>query len=84
MFSFVIFQKLLFYNVSIEKPPIKRLKNINFPHKLLFYDKLSIEKISKGFKRYARTYKIDLNDSLVQLESSKSCIKDMFKELDKN
>ena len=84
MFSFVIFQKLLFYNVSIEKPPIKRLKSINLPHKLLFYDKLSIEKISKGFKRYARTYKIDLNDSLVQLESSKSSIKDLFKDLNKN
>ena len=84
MFSFVIFQKHPFYNVFIEKPPIKRLKNINLLHVLLFYDKLSIEKISEAFKRYARTYKIDLNDSLVQLESSKSCIKDMFKELDKN
>ena len=84
MFSFVIFQKLPFYNVLIEKPPIKRLKNINLLHELLFYDKLSIEKIAKAFKRYARAYKIDLNDSLIQLESSKSNIKDMFKDLYKS
>ena len=46
-----LFQKLQFYNLFIEKPSIKRLKNINLPHELTFYDKLSIEKISKAFKR---------------------------------
>ena len=46
-----LFQKLQFYNLFIEKPSIKRLKNINLPHELTFYDKLSIEKILKAFKR---------------------------------
>ena len=46
-----LFQKLQFYNLFIEKPSIKRLKNINLPHELTIYDKLSIEKISKAFKR---------------------------------
>ena len=58
-----LFQKLPFYNALIEKPCIKRLKNINLLHELPFYDELSIEKISKAFKRYARSYKIEIIDS---------------------
>ena len=45
---------------------------------------LSIIKISKAFKRHARSYKIEIIDSrnpLVQLETSKSCIKYLFKDL---
>ena len=40
-----LFQKLSFYNVPIEKPRIKRLKNIDLLHELPFYDQLSIVKI---------------------------------------
>ena len=79
-----LFQKLPFYNVPIEKPRIKRLKNIDLLHELPFYDRLSIEKISKGSKRYARSYRIkiiDSKDPLVQLEAGKSNIKDLFKDL---
>ena len=53
-------------------------------HKLPFYDELSIEKISKAFKGYMRSYKIkiiDLKDSLAHLEVSNSNIKDWFKDL---
>ena len=32
----------------------------NHVHELTFYDKLSIENISKAFKKYARTYKIEM------------------------
>ena len=74
--------ELPFYNVPIEKPHIKHLKNIDLLHKLPFYDELSIKQISKAFKRYARNYKIsiiDSKDSLVQLEASKLSIKDLFK-----
>ena len=53
-----LFQILPFYNVPIEKPRIKHLKNIDLLHELLFYNELSIEKISKAFKGYARSYKI--------------------------
>ena len=43
------FQKHAFYNVLIEEPRIKHLKNINLLHALPFYDELSIVKISKAF-----------------------------------
>ena len=39
--------------------------------------------MSKAFKGYARSHKIeiiDLNDPLAQLEGSKSSIKDLFKK----
>ena len=47
---------------------------------LLFFSK----QISKAFKSYSRSYKIEIIDSkdpLVQLEASKSSIEDLFKEL---
>ena len=53
-------------------------------HKLPFYDELSITEISKAFKRHARSYKVEIVDRkypLVQLEASKSSIKDLFKDL---
>ena len=52
-------------------------------HKLPFFDELGIEKISKEFKGYARNYKIEITnskDALVQLEASKTSIKDLFKD----
>ena len=53
-------------------------------HELPFYDELSITEVSKAFKRYARSYKveiIDFKDPLIELESRKSSIKDLFKDL---
>ena len=79
-----LFQKLPFYNTFIEIPHIKHLKNIDLLCELPFYDELNIEKISKAFKRYARSYKmemIDSKDPLAQLEASKLSIKDLFKDL---
>ena len=79
-----MFQKLPFYNVLIVKLLIKHLKNIDLLHELPFYDKLSIVKISEALKKYARSYKIEIIDPkfpLAQLESSKSNIKDLFKDL---
>ena len=79
-----LFQILPFYNVLIEKLEIKHLSNIGLLHELPFYDKSSVVEVSKGFKRYARSYKveiIDFKDPSVQLEASKSSIKDLFKDL---
>ena len=79
-----LFQILPFYNVLIEKPKIKGLKNIDLLHELPFYDELNIYKMPKAFKRYSRSYKIELVDSkdpLAQLEARKSSIKDSFKDL---
>ena len=44
---------------------------------------MSITEVSKAFKRYARSYKVQIIDfkyPLIQLESSKSSIKDLFKD----
>ena len=79
-----LFQTLPFYNVLNENPEIKKLSNVELLDELPFYDELSITEISKAFKRYARSYKVEIvehKDPLVQLEASKSRIKDLFKDL---
>ena len=48
-----LFQELPFYNVLIEKPRIKRVKNIELLHELPSYDELSIVKLLQTFKRYS-------------------------------
>ena len=78
-----LFQILRFYNVLIEKPKIKHLSNIKLLHEFPFYDELSVVEISKAFRRYARSYKveiIDTKDPLAQLEASRSSIEDLFKD----
>ena len=75
---------LPFYNVLIEKPEIKKLSNVELLHELPFYDELSIKEISKEFRKYAKSYSIEIidsKDSLIRLKASKSSIKDLFKDL---
>ena len=79
-----LFQILPFYNVLIEKPKIKHLSNIELLHELPFYDKLIVVEISKAFKRYERSYKVEIidpKDPQSQLEAIKSSIEDLFKDL---
>ena len=78
-----LFQTFPFY-VLIEKPEIKKLSNIELLHELPFYDELSITEVSKAFKWYARSYQVEIvdhKDPLIQLDASKSSIKDLFKDL---
>ena len=78
------FNKLPFYNVSIDKPKIKRLKNIDLLAELPFYDKLNIIRTEHAFSDYAMSYKVEIvdkKDVIVQLEASKSSIKDLFIDL---
>ena len=82
-----LFQELLFYNIFIKKPRIKRLKNLDLLQKIPFYQELNIEEISKAFKRYARSCRIEIIDSKdpsVQLIASKSSIKRFVKQIDRN
>ena len=44
------FKELPFYNTYIEKPKIKRLKNINLLSELPFYEELSVVKTDKAFR----------------------------------
>ena len=78
------FKELRFFNASIEKPKIKRLKNVDLLAELTFYDQLNIIKTDQAFKGYARSYKVetvDKKDLIVQLEASKSSTKDLFNDL---
>ena len=78
------FKELPFYNVSIEKSKIKRSKNIDLLAKQPFYDQLNIIKTDQAFKGYAVSYKVEIldkKDLTVQLEASKSSIKDLFNDL---
>ena len=78
------FKELPFYNKSIKKPIIKRLKNIDRLAQLPFYEQLSVVKTGEAFRGYAMSYKVEIierKDSSVQLEASKSSIKDLFSDL---
>ena len=78
------FKELPFYKTYIEKPKIKRLKNIDLLSELPFYEELNVIKTDHAFKGYAMSYKVELvekKDPLIQLEASKSSIKDLFEDL---
>ena len=50
-----MFQEIPFYNVPIEKPKIKTLKNVDMLIDLAFYDELNVVKTKKTLKKYARS-----------------------------
>ena len=47
------FKELPFYNKHIEKPKIKRLKNIDLLSELPFYKELNVIKTNNAYRRYA-------------------------------
>ena len=78
------FKELPFYNKYIEKPKIKRLKNIDLLSGLHFYEELNVIKIDHAFRRHAMSYKVELveeKDPIEQLEPIKSSNKDLFSDL---
>ena len=78
------FKELPFYNKPIEKPKVKCLKNIDRLAELPFYEQLSVIKTDQAFRGYAMSYKVEIierKDPIVQLEASKSVIKDLFSDL---
>ena len=75
------FKELPLYNVSIDKPKIKPLKNIDLLAELPFYNQLNIIRTDHAFSGYAMSYKVEIvdkKDLIVQLEASRSSIKDFF------
>ena len=78
------FKELRFYNKPIEKPKVKRLKNIDRLAELPFYEQLSVIKTNQAFKGYSMSYKLEIierKNPIVQLKASKSSIKDLFNDL---
>ena len=53
------FNELPFYNVSIDKPIIKCLKNTDLLAGLPFYDQLNIIRTEQAFSGYAMSYKVE-------------------------
>ena len=77
-------KELPFYKKPIEKPKIKRLKNIDWLIEVPFYKQLSVTKLNQAFQGYAISCKVELiekKDRIVQLEATKSSIKDLFTDL---
>ena len=78
---------LPFYNVLtdfMEQPKIKKLTNVELLNELPFYESLNVKEIVEAFKRYAKSFNIEIidkKDPATQLYSSKSCIEDLFKVL---
>ena len=78
------FKELPFYNKPIEKPKVKRLKNIDWLAELPFYEQLSSIKTNQAFRGYAVSCTVKIIERrvlIVQLEASKSSIKDLFTDL---
>ena len=64
------FKELPFYNKPIKKP-VKRLKNIDPLVELPFYEQLSVIKTDQAFKRYAKSYKVEIIEKKTQLYNKK-------------
>ena len=63
------FKELLFYNKYVQKPRIKRLKNIDLLSELPFYEELNVIKTNHAFKGYAISYKVELVEKKTQFTS---------------
>ena len=75
------FKEIPFYYKHTEKPKTQHLKNINLLSKLPFYEELNVIKTNHAFKGYEMSYKLEIieqKDPILQLEVSKSSIKDLL------
>ena len=75
------FKELPFYKKITKKPKVKRLKNIDRLTELTIYEQLSAIKTNQAFTGYAVSFKVEIIERkypVVQLEPSKSSIKDLL------
>ena len=63
------FKDLLFYIKFIEKPKIKRLKNIHLLSELFFFKELNVIKTDHVLRRYPRFSKLNYLRKKIQLDS---------------
>ena len=82
-----LLKKLPLYSVLIDfikQPKVKKLTNAKLLRELPFYRDLTVKEIGEAFKRYAKSFKIEIvdkKDPMIQLYSSKSCIIELFQRL---
>ena len=69
-------------------PVLKKIEShpdvVNYFKELPFYEELNVIKTDRAFRGYAMSYKDDIvqkKDPLIQLQASKSSIKDLFNNL---
>ena len=77
-------KELPVYNKPIQKPKVKCLKNIDWLAELPLYEQLAVIKTNEALRGYAMSYKVKIVERkvpIVQLEASKSSIKDLFSDL---
>ena len=63
---------------------VKKFNNVELMSKLPFYKDLDVKEVSEAFKRYAKSYKVEIVDKIdpmIQLYSSKVRIIELFGEL---
>ena len=78
------FKELSIFDKPIDKPKIKRLKNIYLLSEFSFFEELSIIKTNHAFRGYAMSCKVEIierENPIDQLETRKSSIKDVFSDL---
>ena len=63
------FKEIPFYIKSIEKPKIKRLKNIDLLSELPFYEELNVIKTNHAFRGYAMSCKTELVEKKIKLHN---------------
>ena len=56
------FKELPYFNEVIEKPKIKRLKNVDLLAEQPFYEQLGIIKTDQAFSGYAMSYKVEIKE----------------------
>ena len=78
---------LPFYNVLIDfikSDVVKKFNNVKLMSELPFYKDLSVKEVGEAFKRYAKSYRVEIvdkKDPMIQLYSSKKRITELFGEL---
>ena len=76
-----------FYNVLIDfvrRDVVKEFNNVKLLSELPFYKDLSAREISEAFKRYAKSFRVEIvdrKDPMIQMCSSKGRISKLFLEL---
>ena len=78
------FKEIHVYNKHIEKPKIRRFKNIDLLSELSFHGEINVKKTNHAFRGYSMSYKVEIigkKDLITQSEASKSSIKDLFSDL---